>query len=80
MKWLARSGLSVLVIATCALISLPTAYAFGVSDALRTGLQYVQLALALVCVACIFTARGRGAAAALAGVALITAGILIANR
>lgn len=72
--------LSLLVLFVCAALIYPTAYAFAVNDSVKTWLQYLQMALALASVACIWTGHPQLTAAGLAAVLLITAAILLLNR
>lgn len=80
MTLFAKLGLSVLVVLVCALFIYPTAYAFAVDSTLKTWLQYLQMALALASVGCLWAGWPQGAVAGVAAVVLITGAVLLMNR
>lgn len=80
MAILGKIALSLLLLFVCAALIYPTAYAFGMNSTLRTGLQYLQMALALASVGCLWSPWPQGAAIGLAAVLVITAAIVLLAR
>lgn len=72
--------MSLLVLFVCAVLIYPTAYAFEFNYTLKTVLQYLQMALAVASVVCLWTHHPQFTLAGVTAVLLITAAILILNR